>query len=167
MLEDNNKAQEAYDCYIRVYTKLRTAEGLSGKERLRSVAVAYKLGELANTYQRPAEEEEAWLQSAVEGMLRILRDEQNASRPRTADGVSDDEYRLILSDLELPRWVEITDVVAPLQALGAFYNRVGNQECVLFDFIAAADHSSARRVPSETKLTRRFSDMRSHSIFLH
>ena len=122
--------------YIRALDELRATKGLSGKERLRSVAIAYKLGEMADTYQQPAAEEERWLVYAVEELLRILRDEQHASRLRTADGVSDSdkEHQLVLSDLELPKWVEMTDVVAPLQALGAFYSRTGRQECVIFEF---------------------------------
>ena len=42
------------------------------------MAIAYKLGEMAETYQLPQEEEEKWLVYSVEEMLRVVRDEQQA-----------------------------------------------------------------------------------------
>lgn len=136
VLEDNNKPREAYELYARALDDLRKTQGLSGRERLRAVAVAYKLGEMADTYQQPAVEEERWLVYAVEELLRVLKDEHHASRLRTgavADADNDKEHQLMVSDLELPKWVQLTDVVAPLQALGAFYSRAGKQEYVIFE----------------------------------
>lgn len=138
VLEDNNKPRESYELYARALDELRKTQGLSGKERLRAVAVAYKLGEMADTYQQPSVEEERWLVYAVEELLRVLKDEHHASRLRigaVADVDNDKEHQLVVSDLELPKWVELTDVVAPLQALGAFYNRAGKQEYVICLFV--------------------------------
>lgn len=78
MLEEFAKPQEAYEVYTASLAQLRAAKGLSGKERLRCVALAYKLGEMAETYSQPQEEEERWLVYAVEELLRVLRDEHAA-----------------------------------------------------------------------------------------
>ncbi len=130
VLEENGKPQAAYDVYASALQRLRAANGLSGRERLRTVGVAYKLGEMAEIYQQSTKEEERWLVYAVEEMLRILRDEQLGSVPSSsATGERTEvEQQWILSDLELPSWADKTDVVSPLQALGAFYNRTGRQE---------------------------------------
>lgn len=131
VLEDANRPDAAYDVYATALAELRAAKaaapGLSGKERLRAVALAYKLGEMAETYQLPAADAERWLVYAVEELLRTLRDEQAAARVH-APGEDAREDRVMLEELELPSWVHTTDVVAPLQALGAFYNRAGKQE---------------------------------------
>ena len=58
VLEEFAKPQEAYEVYTASLAQLRAAKGLSGKERLRCVALAYKLGEMAETYSQPQEEEE-------------------------------------------------------------------------------------------------------------
>lgn len=131
MLEGFAKPQEAYEVYAASLAQLRApavAKGLSGQERLRGVALAYKLGEMAETYSQPPEEEERWLVYAVEELLRVLRDEHAAARVHVDSTPADRETQVALADLELPMWVEKTDVVAPLQALGAFYNRVGRAE---------------------------------------
>ena len=130
MLEENHKSQEAYETYTSTLTELGEARGLSGKERLRAVAIAHKLGEMAETYQQPAVEEERWLVYAVEGLLRILRDEHVNTQLAVPTHDADKEHQTIITELELPKWVEKTDIVAPLQALGAFYNRTGKQEYV-------------------------------------
>lgn len=96
------------------------------------MSIAYKLGEMAETYQQPTEQEEKWLVFAVEEMLRILRDEQAAARLASGEapdaGTDASTEKVILDELELPAWVQQTDVVAPLQALGAFYSRAGKHE---------------------------------------
>ena len=130
VLEDGSRPHEAYELYAKTLDGLRTTQGLSGKERVRTVALAHKLGEMAETYQLPAAEEERWLVYAVEELLRVLSDEQSAARLRAGAADPVKEHQLVLSELELPPWVDLTDVVAPLQSLGAFYNRAGKQECV-------------------------------------
>lgn len=128
MLEDNNKPQEAYETYADTLTELREAKSLSGKERLRTVAIAHKLGEMAEAYQQPAGEEERWLVYAVEELLRILRDEHVNTQLAVPTHDADKEHQTIITELELPKWVEKIHIVAPLQALGTFYNRTGKQE---------------------------------------
>ena len=113
--------------YVAALERLRKASELTGKERLRAVALAYKLGEMAETYQLPAEEEERWLVYAVEEMLHVVRDEQ-APGPKMSGADEQASQTLNLDELELPSWVDTTDVVVPLQALGTFYSRVGKQE---------------------------------------
>lgn len=132
VLEAANKPEEAYDAYVAALDRLRATPDLSGRDRMRAVSIAYRLGEMAETYQQPEAEEEKWLVYAVEEMLRILRDEQAASRKAGGQvpdtGAETETERVILDELELPAWVQQTDVVAPLQALGAFYSRVGKHE---------------------------------------
>ncbi|EKM58009.1 uncharacterized protein PHACADRAFT_88704 [Phanerochaete carnosa HHB-10118-sp] len=137
VLEDNNKPREAYDTYVDSLTKLRQASGLSSQERLRAVAVAHKLGEMAETYQQPAIEEEQWLVYAVEELLRILRDENISTQLAMPTHDADEEHKTVIAELELPKWVEKTDVIAPLQALGAFYNRTGKQEYAVPLYLSA------------------------------
>jgi hypothetical protein len=91
---------------------------MSGSERMRIVAVAYKLGEMAGMYQQPLEEEERWLSVAVEELLLFMK-----------EGGSDSVQKVALAaELDLPGWVSKTDIGAPLEALGAFYARNGNVE---------------------------------------
>lgn len=130
VLEAADKPKEAYEAYTAALQELQGAQGLSGKERLRAVAVAHKLGEMAEAYQRPEDEEERWLVYAVEEVLRALRDEGVDTQLATPTHGADQELKTVAAELELPKWVAKTDVVAPLTALGAFYNRTGKQECV-------------------------------------
>jgi len=57
---------------------------------------------------------------SVEEVLRLAKD-IGSSGP----GRSSEENHLVLSDLELPKWVSVTDIGAPLETLGAFYARTG------------------------------------------
>jgi hypothetical protein len=114
------------------------------RERMRAVALAAKLGAMAEDYALPAVQEEAHLVFAVEEMLRVVKDLPSTSptasplealarlvSPRVEEGVKDakvDEGSVVLVELELPGWVSTTDVGAPLEALGAFYARVGRVE---------------------------------------
>lgn len=86
---------------------------------------------MAETYQLPVAEEERWLTYAVEELLRIIRDETaKATLVVEGDSESKDNTPLMLAELEMPPWVTKTDVGAPLEALGRFYAREGNVECV-------------------------------------
>ena len=120
---------------------------------MRAVALALKLGELAESLKMP-EEEERWLGFAVTEVLRLVRDEyglvfdphrgfsQNSQGSETtsdketdvAKGGSNHEtaVRDILSpdsddELGLPTWVSLTksELAAPMERLGAFYGRQG------------------------------------------
>lgn len=120
------------------------------RERMRAVAIASKLGEMAETFQQPAAEEERLLVFAVEEMLRVVRSLQSAkddSSPLSllanlvsgenaatkTEAAEQDDEKVVLADLNLPKWVTVTDVGAPIEALGAFYSRVGQIEYACFD----------------------------------
>ncbi|KAI0732716.1 hypothetical protein C8Q72DRAFT_816637 [Fomitopsis betulina] len=131
-LEDAERPEAAYEVYSDALTHLRAANAaspLSGPERLRAVAIASKLGEMAEAYQLPVAEEERWLTYAVEELMRLLRDE-TAKGTLVVEGDSElvDKTPLMLAELEMPPWVTKTDVGSPLEALGRFYAREGNVE---------------------------------------
>ena len=142
VLEANGKPAEAYEVYAAALERLQNAIKqqqtlpaeirVSGPERIRAAALAYKLGEMAEMYSQPAQEEEKWLVYAVEELLRVLRDTRTPAKGRnvTDEGGpnSDGNPSLQLDDLELPAWIKRDDVVAPLERLGAFYSRTGKQE---------------------------------------
>lgn len=91
---------------------------LSNEERVRRVALAYKLGQLAS--ERDLDEEEKWLVWAVEEVLRLSG--LGMTNAKSDSGSS------ALEDLELPSWMSKTDLGAPLEALGALYAKKGKIE---------------------------------------
>ncbi|KAG0704978.1 hypothetical protein DFH29DRAFT_1034404 [Suillus ampliporus] len=99
---------------------------LSDEERLRRVALAYKLGQLSS--ERDVDEEEKWLIWAVEEVLRLSglgtknADSDTNTKARGNSGSS------ALEELELPTWMSKTDLGAPLEALGALYAKKGTIE---------------------------------------
>ncbi|KAH8087148.1 hypothetical protein BXZ70DRAFT_541465 [Cristinia sonorae] len=149
VLETNHKPDEAYAVYVAALERLQRAIGegsskgaeggvtVSGPERVRAAALAFKLAEMAEEYSQPEAEEEKWLVYAVEELLRVLRDTQTHAGKQKADSsrdVAEDvkgggySDKVDLDELELPAWVRRDDVVAPLERLGAFYGRTGKQE---------------------------------------
>jgi len=130
VLEAADRPEPAYEVYSDALSRLRTSpDALSGPERMRAVALASKLGEMAEVFQLPVEEEERWLTWAVEELLRIVRDEGNKGRLVVEGAVRNDgNTPVMLAELEMPPWVTKTDVGAPLEALGRFYSREGNVE---------------------------------------
>ncbi|KAH9039188.1 hypothetical protein EDB84DRAFT_1477997 [Lactarius hengduanensis] len=121
VLEEDGQPKKAYETYVNALEHLKQHWAvLTGEERLRAISMGQKLGEIADTYQLGDEEEERWLTWTVEEVLKLAKD--NGS-PRLG-GKSEDSH-LVLSDLELPKWVRVTDIGAPLEALGAFYARTG------------------------------------------
>lgn len=123
---------------------------LNSKARMRAVALALKLGDLAESLKM-SEEEERWLGFAVAEVLRLVRDEyglvfdphrgfsQNSQGTVTSDNKADfpkegpnheTSVRDILNpdsndELGLPSWVSLTksELAAPMERLGAFYGR--------------------------------------------
>ena len=89
---------------------------------------------MAETYQLPVAEEERWLTYAVEELLRLIRDETARGRI-VVEGEERRDETMMLAELEMPPWVTKTDVGAPLEALGRFYAREGNVECVRLAFL--------------------------------
>ncbi|OSX60883.1 hypothetical protein POSPLADRAFT_1146055 [Postia placenta MAD-698-R-SB12] len=133
VLEAAERAEPAYEVYTDALSRLRAAQAaapgtLSGPERMRAVALAMKLGEMAEAYQLPVEEEERWLTWAVEELLRIVRDEGQNRQLVVGDAVQDAGVPFMLAELDVPPWVTKTDMGAPLEALGRFYSREGNVE---------------------------------------
>ncbi|KAI0760396.1 hypothetical protein C8Q74DRAFT_224617 [Fomes fomentarius] len=131
VLESANRPGEAYETYSTTLAQLRAAQSkLSGRERMRAVALAYKLGEMAEVYQRGPEEAEHFLTFAVEEVLRIIKDEASASSisGRGKEKEEDGEAGAMLAELELPWWVRKVDVAAPLEALARFYASEGKPE---------------------------------------
>jgi hypothetical protein len=121
VLEQDNKPREAYEGYIAALEHLRKNwSALTSEERLRAISLGQRLGEMADTYQLGEAEEERWLTWSVEEVLKLAKD-IGSSEPRG----NSDEGNLVLSDLELPKWVTVTDIGAPLETLGAFYARTG------------------------------------------
>lgn len=135
VLESSNRPSEAYETYSAALAQLRASQAtgkLSNKERMRAVALAHKLGEMAEVYQRGAEEAEEFLTFAVEEVLRVIKDGQagieveGKGKERAEEG----EVGTMLAELELPWWVSKVDVAAPLEALGRFYAQEGKSEYV-------------------------------------
>lgn len=121
VLEEDGQPKKAYETYVNALEHLKQHWAvLTGEERLRAISMGQKLGEIADTYQLGDEEEERWLTWSVEEVLKLAKDDGS---PRLG-GESEDSH-LVLSDLELPKWVRVTDIGAPLEALGAFYARTG------------------------------------------
>ncbi|KAH9998596.1 hypothetical protein BJV77DRAFT_940428 [Russula vinacea] len=121
VLEQDNKSNEAYEGYVSALEHLRKNWlALTNEEKLRAISIGQKLGEMADTYQLGEAEEERWLTWSVEEMLKLAK-AIGGSKP----GSKSEENDLVLSDLELPKWVSVTDIGAPLETLGAFYARTG------------------------------------------
>ncbi|KAG7090179.1 hypothetical protein E1B28_011786 [Marasmius oreades] len=120
VLEVANKPERAYDVCAEALGILQREDvmgTLKGPERLRGVALASKLGELAEQLGKPREEEEKWKVWAVEEILRVVKAE-----------ATEEKKTLDLPMMPLPKWITKADVGAPLQQLGAFYARTGKLE---------------------------------------
>jgi hypothetical protein len=106
------------------------------RERMRAVALASKLGAMAEEYDLLKTEEEAFLTFAVEEMLRVVREVggEPSSFVNKVFGTSvknspgSEDAAIVLSNLELPTWVSTTDVGAPMEALASFYSRTERYE---------------------------------------
>ncbi|KAG2008291.1 hypothetical protein CC2G_013738 [Coprinopsis cinerea AmutBmut pab1-1] len=93
---------------------------LTPKERMRAVAISYKLAELAEKMHLSKDEEEKWLVYSVETILKDVMGKGNVVEELTvSDGKS--ETRLMMEELNLPGWVMKHDLAAPFEALGTFY----------------------------------------------
>jgi hypothetical protein len=119
VLEEDDQPKKAYETYLAALEHLRRHwSTLTNEERLRAISLGQKLGKMAETYQLGEEEEERWLTWSVEEVLKLANDVGNVK----PGGKSEES---ILADLELPKWVSVTDIGAPLETLGAFYARTG------------------------------------------
>ncbi|KAF6764144.1 hypothetical protein DFP72DRAFT_870869 [Ephemerocybe angulata] len=132
VLEADGKAENAYHIYQEALQVLqvegsdsptaRIRSGLSPPERMRAVAIAYKLGELAHALGKPKEEEEKWLVYSVESVLKDVMGSSEADfEPK--EGAA--QLKELMETLRTPRWAVKHDIAAPFEALGAFYSREG------------------------------------------
>lgn len=140
VLESAKKPSEAYITYTSALQLLQShASELNDRERLRMVALANKLGEMAEEWQLGAEEEEKWLVFAVEEGLRVARDVDlrrgvkislagEKGKGKEAEDRVEEEEKIVLADLQLPEWLTEQDLGAPIEALGALYARTGRVE---------------------------------------
>ncbi|KAJ3711304.1 hypothetical protein C8R42DRAFT_728650 [Lentinula raphanica] len=114
VLEQGGKKEQAYEVYVRAWDLLQGPNITIGPVRLRAVSLASKLGYMAGELEKPLKEREKWLVWAVEEVLRVVKDEGRGE--------------LDLPMLALPSWIRKTDIGAPLEALGEFYEQAGNIE---------------------------------------
>ena len=123
VLEEDEKWQEAALVYVDALDEvLQRSESRSPPEKMRGVALAQKVGELAQRSDvlvppcpvadsdacQTSEPAEGYLAWSVEEMLRLVQ------APRS-------EGPVLLADLDLPAWVSAQDLGASVEALGAFY----------------------------------------------
>ncbi|WFD18170.1 hypothetical protein MCAP1_000378 [Malassezia caprae] len=123
VLEEDEKWQDAALVYVDALDEvLERGESRSPPETMRGVALAQKVGELAqhdgvlvppcaaadHEACQTSEPAEGYLAWSVEEMLRLVR------VPRS-------EGPVVLADLALPAWVSAQDLGASVEALGAFY----------------------------------------------
>ncbi|KAH7905328.1 hypothetical protein BJ138DRAFT_1164970 [Hygrophoropsis aurantiaca] len=97
---------------------------LTPQERLRRVAIACKVAELAHDREDSAHEEK-WLVRAVEESLRLIG---LGEKKKAASESPNAQAEEVLVELELPAWMGKADLGAPMEALGALYARKGNVE---------------------------------------
>lgn len=103
-----------------------TSYALADEERIRRVAVAYKLAELSHE----RDEDEKWLVWAVEEVLKLAGAGMQKRPVDTGDSTDaqSQSAQVILAELKLPPWMSKDDLGAPLAALGNVYARKGELE---------------------------------------
>ncbi|PKI85456.1 hypothetical protein MVES_000332 [Malassezia vespertilionis] len=133
VLEESGQWQKATLIYIDALDEVlqrgnfvqQTPRERTPQERMRSVALAQKIGDLAQgpggetsprfdgasvtKLEHPAEGYLVW---SVEELLRLLQIQQHHTNEKGP---------LFLSELQLPGWINTTDIGASVEALGAFY----------------------------------------------
>jgi len=125
VLEADGRPKQAYEVLVAGLSYLQSHwPELAGKERLRGVALAHKVGEMSEMYQLGEDEEEKWLTWAAQEAIRIAKGDNNVKEE------NEESVSTMLTELDLPKWVNIVDIAAPIEALGAFYAKIQNIECV-------------------------------------
>jgi hypothetical protein len=129
VLEGDDKKSDAYDIYVDALKQLQDAgiPIMSGPEKMRAVALAYKLGELGGSIEKPKEDTEKWLTFAVETVLKHVL-EVSPSNSVAGTPHEEGDNMVIIAELGLPDWVSSVDIAAPFEALGTFYSRAGKLE---------------------------------------
>lgn len=122
VLEDNHKDQAAYDVYTTTLNRLQEVDDdRTGPEKLRTGAIAYKLGQMAET-RKSVKEERQWYETACKELFAAVGVEKQR----------EGEQPVVLAELELPQWVSRVELVAPLRALASCYSRSGDSQYVSF-----------------------------------
>lgn len=130
--EADLKIEQAYQVYQQCLQQLqadssatsRIRSSLSPAERMRAVAISFKLGELAELLKKPREEEEKWLTYSVE---TVLKDVMSVAEVvvNGQDSAHTEEMKTMVETLKLPKWASKHDLAAPFEALGSFYSDEG------------------------------------------
>ncbi|KDN39546.1 hypothetical protein K437DRAFT_270271 [Tilletiaria anomala UBC 951] len=151
-----------------------SSRGLSPQERLRTVALAQKLGDLASsgmitdglstvtqsagpsaaaaTMDDLVEQHYVW---SVEELLRlVMNDEQR--RKAIADAASADATGggVMLSELGLPEWISPSDLGGSLEALAGFYTRKGKADLAVPLYLQALSLLMPPSSPSSSEPPR-------------
>ncbi|PWN43148.1 hypothetical protein IE81DRAFT_322661 [Ceraceosorus guamensis] len=146
LLEEHEQLVAAYDVYNDALARLRdeSTGANSGPERMRAVAIAQRLGDLASTTEvsahlaqqphlgvtQPSDAQdaaEAHLVWSVEELLRLSvpDDVRKGVLQATSDEAS---AGVTLSELQLPAWVQPSELGASLEALATLYANRGRAE---------------------------------------
>lgn len=156
ILEQENKLESAYNVYEDAFWELRTTgvgiklppstidnrpdlgveslKSLSNAEKMRAIALSYKLGELAHELNKP-EEEEKWLTWSVESIIRTVLHAPAPSAVAVVRSKGPEELgrksqppraRVLVEQLGLPSWTVRHDIAAPFEALATLYAKQGN-----------------------------------------
>lgn len=152
--EEQGRLLEAYDAYHDGLDFVQE-QATTGEERMRGVAIAQKLGDLARiaevarelpplSQSAAAEEDggvtsvaEKHLRWSVEELLRLLPVVPQKNQP--GQEITNREEATLLSDLDLPPWVSRTSLGASLEALGQLYAAQGRAEYAVPLYIQALD----------------------------
>ncbi|KAF9036213.1 hypothetical protein BJ165DRAFT_1533064 [Panaeolus papilionaceus] len=107
-----------------------TLKILSPAEKMRAVALSYKLGELAHQLGKPANEEEAWLSWSVQAVLSaVMGSPSSLSAKNVSIGPAASEQGVgakkdaLVEEFGLPIWAPMESLAAPFEALASFYSR--------------------------------------------
>jgi len=100
---------------------------MTNPEKMRAVALAYKLGELGESLEKSKEDTEKWLTFAVETVLKHVL-QVSPSTPSAGTLNEEADNLVLVTELGLPDWVSTVDIAAPFEALGTFYSRAGKLE---------------------------------------
>jgi len=126
VLEDNQKPQAAYNTYVTAFEQLQSAGDRTGPEKSRAGAIAYKLGQLAESL-KSVREERLWYEVACKELLAAI----GVTKTR------DTNEHVDLAGLSLPAWVNKVQIVEPLRALASCYKRSGDHQLALTTLLVA------------------------------
>ena len=132
VMELNGKPHEAYELMDNYLDNLPpldeevTYHEWSGAERMRLIAMAHKLGLMAESHSRPQKDQEKWLTWAVERTLKDIR-HVNESSGRSTPGPGTGQP---LHELELPDWVAQSDLLVLLESLSEFHAKTNKTRYV-------------------------------------